>query len=289
MTYLIVTSLIWAFSFGLVKGNLTSLEPNFVACARLAIALPLFLPFLRLKGIPSKTIFRFIAIGAIQYGATYSLYMTAMQYLNAYEAALFTIFTPLYVSLIYDLYEKHFSIFHFGMAGLAVLGAAIIKYSNTSFGDIFLGFVLMQISNICFSFGQIDYKRIRARHPELKDHQVYALLFVGAVIVTALATTGAQGWGSIQELTSKQVATLLYLGALATGLGFFLWNKGAVITNAGTLAVMNNLKIPLAVACSLLVFGESTDIPRLVLGGGVMILAIVLNEWHKPYEKKSEN
>jgi len=75
-------------------------------------------------------------------------------------------------------------------------------------------------------------------------------------------------------LDLKQAGTLLYLGVLASGLCFFWWNKGAVLTNAGTLAVFNNLKIPLAVAVSLLVFGESTDLPRLILGGGLMIFAI---------------
>lgn len=287
MIYLILTSLIWAFSFGLVKGQLTSLEPNFVACSRLLIALPVFLPFLRLKGLSTKTCLRFIGIGAIQYGLTYTFYLIAMQRLNAYEAALFTIFTPLYVSLINDFFRKQFSAFHLAMSLLAVLGAAIIKYSNTSLGDILIGFLLMQVSNVCFSFGQIDYKRVRSQNRELKDSQIYALLFLGGVIITAFGTTFMGGWSSALKMNQDQVLTLVFLGAIASGIGFFWWNKGAVTTNAGTLAVMNNLKIPLAVAVSLLVFGERVDIPRLLLGGGVMILAIVLNEWHKPFERKS--
>ena len=286
MIYLILTSSIWAFSFGLVKGQLTSLEPNFVACARLMIALPVFLPFLRLTGLSSKTCLRLIGIGAVQYGLTYTFYLMAMQKLNAYEAALFTIFTPLYVSLINDCFQKQFSAFHLGMSALAVLGAAVIKYSNTNTGNILYGFLLMQVSNVCFSFGQIDYKRIRSQHKELKDSQIYALLFLGGVLITAFSTTLMHGWSSALEMNQDQIVTLVFLGAVASGIGFFWWNKGAVTTNAGTLAVMNNLKIPLAVAVSLLVFGERVDIPRLLIGGGIMILAIVLNEWHKPFERK---
>jgi drug/metabolite transporter (DMT)-like permease len=210
-----------------------------------------------------------------------------MQRLNAYEAALFTIFTPLYVSLINDCFRKQFSAFHLAMSLLAVLGAAIIKYSNTSLGDILVGFLLMQVSNICFSFGQIDYKRIRNQNKDLKDSQIYALLFLGGVIITAIVTTFTHSWSSALQINQDQLLTLVFLGAVASGIGFFWWNKGAVTTNAGTLAVMNNLKIPLAVAVSLLVFGERVDIPRLLLGGSVMILAIVLNEWHKPLERKN--
>jgi drug/metabolite transporter (DMT)-like permease len=74
------------------------------------------------------------------------------------------------------------------------------------------------------------------------------------------------------------VLTLFYLGAIASGLSFFMWNIGARRVNAGTLAVFNDLKIPLAVAVSLLVFGEKTDLPRLLIGGAVILAALIVNE-----------
>jgi len=51
------------------------------------------------------------------------------------------------------------------------------------------------------------------------------------------------------------LVTLLYLGAIASGLAFFLRNLGATRVATGALAVLNNLKVPLTVACSLLFFG----------------------------------
>jgi hypothetical protein len=39
---------------------------------------------------------------------------------------------------------------------------------------------------------------------------------------------------------------------------------------------MNNAKIPLMVACSLLIFGEKADPIRLVLSGGLLALAVWL-------------
>ena len=44
---------------------------------------------------------------------------------------------------------------------------------------------------------------------------------------------------------------------------------------------MNNAKIPLAVAVSLLVFGEKADLTRLALGGTVLGLAVWLAERKK--------
>ena len=58
----------------------------------------------------------------------------------------------------------------------------------------------------------------------------------------------------IRTLQSGQDAlvTVLYLGLVPSGLAFNLWNLGATRVRAGILAVMNNLKIPLAVGVALL-------------------------------------
>ena len=48
--------------------------------------------------------------------------------------------------------------------------------------------------------------------------------------------------------------------------------------SAGTLAVMNNAKIPLAVAVSLLVFREDVPLERLALGFGLLAGAVWLAE-----------
>ncbi len=41
---------------------------------------------------------------------------------------------------------------------------------------------------------------------------------------------------------------------------------------------MNNAKIPLAVACSLLFFGESANLPRLALSLAILTFAVWLAE-----------
>jgi drug/metabolite transporter (DMT)-like permease len=82
-------------------------------------------------------------------------------------------------------------------------------------------------------------------------------------------------WSSV-AVSGNQWLALLYLGAVASGLGFFWWNKGARRVNAGILAVFNDLKIPLAVAVSLAFFGEQTSLPHLLAGGSVLAAALLL-------------
>ena len=46
---------------------------------------------------------------------------------------------------------------------------------------------------------------------------------------------------------------------IPSGLGFYLWNKGSTRVSYGSLAVMNNFKIPAAVLIAWLVFSESVE------------------------------
>ena len=62
--------------------------------------------------------------------------------------------------------------------------------------------------------------------------------------------------GEVRSLTTTQLWVLAYLALGASALGFFLWNVGAAGVRAGTLAVFNNVKVPLAVLVSLAVFRE---------------------------------
>ena len=84
-------------------------------------------------------------------------------------------------------------------------------------------------------------------------------------------------WDKVLGMSPRQLGVLLYLGLVASGLGFFLFNAGARRTDIGTLAIFNNMKIPLAILASGLVFRESVDWPRLAAGGAVIACALGLN------------
>ncbi len=277
MLELFIVSLVWAFSFGLIKNNLAAVDPNFVAFARLFISLCVFLPFLRWKGLTRKQSLRLMLVGAVQYGVMYVAYNLSFRYLQAYEVALFTIFTPLYVTLVDNLFQRRFSWLHAVTTLVAVAGTAVIKLTGAVQNGIWLGFLIVQLSNLGFAFGQVYYKKVMLTSPGLKDRQVFALPYLGGVLLTALSTTVFGGWSSL-KLEGSQVLSLLYLGIVASGIGFFLWNYGARKVNNGALAIFNNLKIPLAVAVALLVFGESANLVTLLVGGLMIVLALALNE-----------
>ncbi len=275
MPLLLLVSFIWAFSPGLTKGLLIGVDSGFTAAARVGLACLVFLPFLRLRGVTARTGFALAGIGAVQFGLMYLAYNEALRHLQSYEVALFTLTTPILVTLLADAFDGTLRMRALLAALLAVVGAGVVTVRNIAIDSTIIGIVLVQLSNAAFALGQVCYRRVRAQNPGLADQQVFALLYAGAFAVTVPFALAHLDFATF-ALNPRQTRTLLYLGVIASGLGFFLWNVGATRVASGTLAVMNNAKIPLMVACSLLIFGESANLPRLFLGGGLMVLAVWL-------------
>jgi len=277
LTYLWIVSLIWAFSFGIIKNQLAGLEASVIAAARLLTAALTLLPFLRLRNLPRRLLMQLALTGAVQYGLMYIAYNLAFSYLQAYEVALFTIFTPLYVTLIHDALRRRLNRVSLAAALLAVAGTALVKGWVNLTPQTLWGFSLVQLSNLCFACGQVWYRELMHGQNQVSDLQVFALLMGGGALTALLAVCLFPPAHPL-AFTLQQALALLYLGTVASGLGFWLWNAGARQVSAGSLAVFNDLKIPLAVAVSLLVFGEQTDLPRLLLGGALVLAALLLNE-----------
>ena len=127
--------------------------------------------------------------------------------------------------------------------------------------------------NLCFAAGQIAYKRTRPAMQKATDAQLFSWLALGGFAVAALVAAPVTDWSAFTP-TPRQWLVLAFLGIVASGAGFFLWNLGLARVNAGLLAVLNNAKIPLGVLVSLLLFREATDPLR--LGASFTLLAAAL-------------
>ena len=261
MIYLSIVSLIWAFSFGLIGNMLSGVDSFLVATLRLGVASLLFLPFLRLKGIGWTTIVRLVLYGAIQFGLMYACYMSAFRFIPSHLVAVFSILTPVYVVFIHDLQKRVFSRRYIWIAVLSVLGAATIKAETMPTGDIWMGFLLMQVAGAAFAFGQVAYREWKIKNQDVSDLSIFGLLTIGGTLCIGCLSLPETEW-EISKISADQWKAILYLGLVASGIGFFLWNKGASKTNAGTLAAFNNAVVPLAVLISLFIFNEGKNFDR---------------------------
>ncbi|MBN2570969.1 MAG: EamA family transporter [Ignavibacteriales bacterium] len=284
MIYLLIVSIVWAFSFGLIKDNLTGLDSNYVSFLRIFISFIVFVPFLKIKSIKIKFLIQLLITGMVQFGVMYISYIYSFKFLPSYQVALFTIFTPIYITIINDLLRRRFSPKVFSIAILTCLATGIIVYKDFQTSNLILGFVLVQISNIAFAFGQIYYKKIMSEHTEYKDKNLFAIIYFGALIITATASAISVNYNNL-SLQFSQILSILYLGVIASGVCFFLWNYGARKTDTGTLAIFNNLKIPIAIIVSLIVFKESANLINLIIGLLIILFALFYN--HRMLEGKN--
>jgi drug/metabolite transporter (DMT)-like permease len=281
MHLLLLVSLLWAFSPGLIKhglGDLNTTHSPLVAAIRLGLTFLVFAPFLRPGLLARRTATWLACIGAIQFGLMYLLYLQAFKYLHGHEVFLFTILTPLYVVLLDGALDNKLSPRHAAAALISIVGAGLIIPRGVGTANVMLGFVLVQGANLCFAAGQIAYKRTRpALAPKATDAQLFAWLALGGFAATALVAAPVTRWSGFAP-TPAQWLVLAFLGLVASGAGFFLWNRGLARVNAGTLAALNNAKIPLGVAVSLLVFREPTHLPRLLASLALLALAVWIAE-----------
>lgn len=277
MPYLIAVSLIWGFSFIIIKGSLVSLDPAFVSFARLLLSLLLFLPLLRPRGIKIRETLQLMLIGSIQFGLMYLAYIAAFRDLPAHVVALMTTTTPIFVSIFAALHAGRLPAVSLAVAVLAFAGGAVLEFPDQPLAASLRGIILIQISNAAFAYGQIAYRKWMALRPSLKDKNLFAFPYAGAVLVTGLFWLAG---GDFEKITVQphQWLALLYLGIIASGLSFFLWNAGARRVDVGLLAIMNNMKIPVAVIASLAVLGERTDWLRLAAGCALITLALYINQ-----------
>ncbi|QEA38000.1 DMT family transporter [Pistricoccus aurantiacus] len=279
MPYLIGVTALWAFSFSLIGAYLAGqVDSYFAVLVRISLACLLFLPFLRPSALANGMKLALMCIGAIQLGLMYIFFYQSFLLLSVPEVLLFTIFTPLYVTLLDDAMAKRFSPFYLLTAALAVLGAAMIRYQGIG-SEFWLGFLVVQGANLCFAIGQVAYRHLALGLPrELPQRSVFGWFYLGALALVIIAFAI---FGSTEKLPTSGVqwGVLGWLGLAASGLGYFLWNKGATKVDAGALAIMNNALIPAGLLVNLLIWNREADIVRLALGGGVILASLLINEW----------
>ncbi|MEX0603819.1 MAG: carboxylate/amino acid/amine transporter [Marinobacter sp.] len=277
MALLVFVTVLWAFSFSLIGVFLAGqVDSDFAVLSRVVLAGLAFLPLTRWRGVRQELKVGVTVVGALQFGITYLCLYRSFSYLSVPEVLLFTIFTPLYVTLIDDLLNRRFSPVALVAAALATLGAGIIRYDGLS-ADFVTGFLLLQVANVTFAAGQVGYKHLIKHYPtEMPLYRFFGYFYAGALAI-ALPSFLIFGDASRLPATPVQWGVLVWLGLAASGLGLFLWNRGACLVDAGTLAIMNNALVPAGLLVNLLIWNRDADLLRLGLGGAVIMFSLWVN------------
>ncbi len=270
MIYLFIATLCFSFSFGLIKSQIAGLSPDVVVFFRLLYAGMLFLPvfLFNLKNFDKKKIVLSALIGIIQYGIMYACFLRAFRYLQGNEIVLLTASTPMFVIIFASIFSKKIDFRYFLCVIIAICGALIVASGTTTPKFLLKGVVFMEASNITFALGQILWKTYICE----KTENIIAISYLSAAL--CVLPFAFMGGLTTFRATPLQWLSILYLGTIPTGIGFWLWNKGAQKVSGVMLAVMNNLKIPFGVFFAMTIFRESTNIMTFTVGVSLLIFAV---------------
>lgn len=271
MISLILATIFFSISFGLIKANLATLDPNLVSFLRLFFASMIFLPVFILKknNVTKKDFIQALLIGTIQFGLMFIFYIQAFKFLKGSEIALLTTSTPFFVLLISSIYSKKIDFIQILLVAIAIFGGFFVVFRENSLNFAILGIVFMELSNLSFALGQILWKK-------QIDSSSSALMFpayFGACLL-ALFSSFLFSKTEIIKITNIQWFSILYLAIIPTGIGFWLWNIGAKKVSETTLSVMNNLKIPIGAIFAILFFKESVKFENFTIGLLLILIAI---------------
>ena len=283
MPYLITVTALWAFSFSLIGEYLAGkVDSDFAVLLRVLVAAALFLPFTTWRGLPRRLLGGFWLAGALQFGVTY--------------LCLYRSFHVLTVARSLAVYRTDTDLRHLagrrpiapaqplGTVGRSSGGGWRHHHPLPAADGGFTSPVswLLQLANLTFAAGQVLCRRLLQRYPTAVPlHRLFGHFFLGAMLL-ALPSFLLFGDSSRLPHTSLQWGVLLYMGVFATALGMYWWVKGSTRVSAGTLAIMNELHVPGGLLVNVLLWHRDTDLQRLALGGGVILLSLWLNSLGRP-------
>ena len=285
MPYLLIVTVLWAFSFSLIGQYLAGqVDSDFAVLVRVVIAAAVFIPLTRWRGLPVRLLAGFWVAGALQFGVTYLCLYRSFTVLTVPEVLLFTVLTPIYVTLIDDSLARRFNPWALVAALVAVGGGIIIRFEKIE-GEYLTGFLLLQLANATFAAGQVLCRQLLARYPTDQPlFRFFGHFFLGALLLTIPSFLLFGDAGRLPQ-TSMQWGVLVYMGLFATALGMYWWVKGSTQVDAGTLAIMNELHVPAGLLVNLLIWNRDANLSKLALGGSVIIASLWLNRLGRNTQK----
>ena len=286
MALLFTASLLWALSFALIGAS--DIDADLLTAARLGLAFAAFAPLTFSPRAPQRAragrALQLTLIGALQFGLMYLLVHRAYGHLAGHQVALLTITTPLFVVFMEGYVARHPPARVWGAAALAVAAAFVLRMDALSApragADFWTGVGLVQGANLAWAAGQVLYRRLET--PASATPGRFGWMFLGGFLVSLPVAIGTVDRADLQ-LTAAQLGVIAYLGLIPSGLAFYLWNRGATQVGVGALSVMNNLKVPLAVAVALLPpFSERAAPWPLVTSFALLAAALAVGAPGKP-------
>jgi drug/metabolite transporter (DMT)-like permease len=271
---LLLTMVVWGSTFVVTKELIQFWPPYTLAFVRVAIGSLVLLPMAlarhrRDARLPWPTILFMGLIGVALYYITFNV---AMVYTSASQGALVQSSIPAMTALVAVVWlRERASLLRWLGIALSVSGVMIVFSGNTAGGSssALLGNLLMFASVVCWALYTSLAKRVAAF-----DSLVITVCVMGsgALMLLPLATYEVATAG-LQPLPWLGWAGVLYLGGVASGLAYLLYNASLRHLDASEVGVYTNLIPVVGVFTGVILLGEPLSM-RAIAGGVVVMLGV---------------
>lgn len=279
MLLLLLTMTVWGSTFMVTKELIAIWPPFTVAFVRVIVGTLVLLPFAlsrKTPGIrlPWATIWLMGFIGVALY---YLVFNLAMVYVSASQGALIQSSIPAMTALVAVLWlrERATTLRWLGIA--MSVGGVLIVFSGSGSdgaGSSLFGSLLMFASVVCWGLYTALAKRAAGF-----DSLVITVAVTGTGSLLLLPLAGYEvisanlAGNGLPPLPLIGWVELLYLGAIASGVAYLLYNASLRHLDASEVGVYTNLIPIVGVLTGVIVLGEPLS-ARAILGGLVVMFGV---------------
>lgn len=271
---LLLTMMVWGSTFVVTKELIALWPPFTLAFARVAIGTLVLMPLAMARHrrgmrLPWRTIWIMGLLGVALY---YLSFNVAMLYISASQGALVQASIPAMTALVAVVWLRERASAWRWLGIVLSVGGVLIVFSGNSTdgaGSTLLGNALMAASVVCWALYTAMAKRVAGF-----DSLVVTVCVTGAGSLLLLPL-------SAYEVVSKGLQLLPmigwlgvgYLGGVASGLAYVLYNASLRHLDASAVGVYTNLIPVVGVLTGVIVLGEPLSL-RAVVGGAVVMLGV---------------
>lgn len=275
---LVLVMVVWGASVPVSKAAVADVPPLLLAWLRFALAALLLWPAYRARrraGAPAVGRGTALGLGLTGIALYYLFYNVALLYTSATHAALIQSATPAVTLLLAAawLRERVTAAAVAGL-GLSVAGVLLIVSGRTAGAhapDPLLGNAL--IVGAVFAWAVYTILAKRAAH--LDPLVVTVATSLAGVVLLTPAIVVEYALGARLSLTATGAAAVLYLGVVASALGYALYGAALRTLGPAQASAYINLLPVVAVTSAAAILGERVD-ARTLAGGAAVLLGVAL-------------
>lgn len=279
----VTVSLIWGLSFVAARMVLTTLSPVTLATIRFIIASALYAPVIVWEtsrgNKPNREDVKDLAVlGLLSISIYFWLQYTGVQYAGAgISAVLVTGLIPVLTGFASStLLKEKLSIAKGAGLALGLSGVTLIALPKLIFGSVdwffFVGVGCLLANAACWAVYSTLSRRLTKRTGKPLMVTAYTTI-LGTLFLLPLSLLG--DWGAVSLLTQSQWSSVLYLAAVCSCGGYFLWNYALCKLEAVKASVWLYLEPVAAFIGEALLFGI-VPAPLTLVGAAAILAGAVL-------------